>query len=234
MKNFDHENSHRHEFTSKVRPSKITLFQKTSENVFQWLFLWKCCVFWQYLGEQASDRQLPVSCICKQRQNSESVEKIVRFLAILQEWIKISYKNAKLWDQLSPNSVNWSQVKRILTNPVPKLGNRVTKTPRGRCHLGWTQFEKSAFIAVFYWLVKDRPVSNPLAPYLIRKGTNSASFWGRYFRHLRAFCGLKLNFFASFRLKCVLATRDVCKRPRRLHHWNRHSISDPVIPHIAV
>ena len=39
---------------------------------------------------------------------------------------------------------------------------------------------------------------------------------------------------ASFRLKCVLATRDVCKRPRRLHHWNRHSISDPVIPHIAV
>ena len=27
---------------------------------------------------------------------------------------------------------------------------------------------------------------------------------------------------------------DVCKRPRRLHHWNRHSISDPVIPHIAV
>ena len=39
---------------------------------------------------------------------------------------------------------------------------------------------------------------------------------------------------ASFRLKCILATRDVCKRPRRLHHWNRHSISDPVIPHIAV
>ena len=27
----------------------------------------------------------------------------------------------------SPNSVNWSQVKRILTNPVPKLGNRVKK-----------------------------------------------------------------------------------------------------------
>ena len=38
----------------------------------------------------------------------------------------------------------------------------------------------------------------------------------------------------SFRLKCALATRDVCKRPRRLHHWNRHSISDPVIPHTAV
>ena len=55
-------------------------------------------------------------------------------------------------------------------------------------------------------------------------------FEGGYFRHLRAFCGLKL----SFRLKCVLATRDVCKRPRRLHHWNRHSISDPVIPHTAV
>ena len=35
--------------------------------------------FWQYLGEQASDRQLPVSRICKQRQNYESVEKIVRF-----------------------------------------------------------------------------------------------------------------------------------------------------------
>ena len=112
MKNFDHENSHRHEFTSKVCPPKITLFQKTSENVFQWLFLRKFGIFWQYLGEQASDRQLPVSRICKQRQNSESVEKIVRFLAILQEWIKISYKNAKLWDQLSPNSVNWSQVKR--------------------------------------------------------------------------------------------------------------------------
>ena len=43
-----------------------------------------------------------------------------------------------------------------------------------------------------------------------------------YFRRLRAFCGLKL------------ATKDVCKRPRRLHHWNRHSVSDPVIPHIAV
>ena len=57
-----------------------------------------------------------------------------------------------------------------------KLGNRVTKTPRGRCHPGLTRFEKSAFIAVFYWLVKDRPVINPLAPYLIRKGTNSASF----------------------------------------------------------
>ena len=41
-------------------------------------------------------------------------------------------------------------------------------------------------------------------------------------------------FVASFRLKCVPATRDVCKRPRRLPHWNRHSISDPVIPHIAV
>ena len=44
----------------------------------------------------------------------------------------------------------------------------------------------------------------------------------------------KIEFFASFRLKCVPATRDVCKRPRHLHHWNRHSISDPVIPHIAV
>ena len=181
MKNFNHENSHRHEFTSKVCPPKITMFQKTSGNVFQWLFLRKFGVFWQYLGEQANDRQLPVSRICKQRQNSESVEKIVRFLAILQEWIKISYKNAKLWDQLSPNSVNWSQVKRILTNHVPKLGNRVTKTPRGRCHPGLTRFEKSAFIAVFYWLVKDRPVSNPLAPYLIRNGTNSASFWGGIF-----------------------------------------------------
>ena len=118
-----------------------------------------------------------------QRQNYdyESVEKIVRFYAILQEWIKISYKNAKLWDKLSPNSVNWSQVKRILTNPVPKLGNRVTKTPHGWCHLGWTQFEKSAFIAVFYWLVKDPQVINPLAPYLIRKGTDSASFCGGIF-----------------------------------------------------
>ena len=34
----------------------------------------------------------------------------------------------------------------------------------------------SAFIAVFYWLVKDPQVINPLAPYLIRKGTDSASF----------------------------------------------------------
>ena len=42
-------------------------------------FLWNFGVFWQYLGEQASDRQLPVSRICKQRQNYESVEKIVRF-----------------------------------------------------------------------------------------------------------------------------------------------------------
>ena len=41
--------------------------------------LWNFGVFWQYLGEQASDRQLPVSRICKQRQNYESVEKIVRF-----------------------------------------------------------------------------------------------------------------------------------------------------------
>ena len=69
-------------------------------------------------------------------------------------------------------------MKRILTNHVPKLGNRVTETPRGRCHLGGTQFEKSAFIAVFYWLVNDPPVINPLAPYLIRKGTDSASFCG--------------------------------------------------------
>ena len=51
---------------------------------------------------------------------------------------------------------------------------------------------------------------------------------------LTAFCGLKLSFWVSFWLKCVLATRDVCKWPRHLHHWNRHSISDPVIPHIAV
>ena len=181
MKNFDHENSHCHEFTSKVCPPKIILFQKTSENVFQWLFLWNFGVFWQYLGEQASVRQLPVSRICKQRQNYESVKKIVRFYTILQEWIKISYKNAQLWDKLSPNSVNWSQEKRILTNHVPKLSNQVTKTPCGRCHLGWTQFEKSAFIAVFYWLVNDPPVINPLAPYLIRKGTDSASFWGGIF-----------------------------------------------------
>ena len=49
------------------------------------------------------------------------------------------------------------------------------------------------------------------------------------------FCSLKLSvFFASFRLKCVLATRDTCKIPQRLHHWNQHSISNPVIPHIAV
>ena len=41
--------------------------------------------------------------------------------------------------------------------------------------------KKSAFIAVFYWLVKDPPVINPLAPYLIWKGTNSASFWGGIF-----------------------------------------------------
>ena len=60
-----HLNSHRHEFTSKVRPPQIILFQKTSENVFQWLFLWNFGVFWQYLGEQASDRQFPVSRICK-------------------------------------------------------------------------------------------------------------------------------------------------------------------------
>ena len=119
-------------------------------------------------------------------------------------------------------------------NHVPKFGNRVTETPCCQCHLGWTQFEKSVFIAVFYWLVNDPPVINPLALYLIRKGTDSASFWGRYFRCLRAFCGLKLRFFASFWLKCVLATRDVCKRPRHLYHWNQHSISDPVIPHIAV
>ena len=49
--------------------------------------------------------------------------------------------------------------------------------------------------------------------------------WGRF---------AVVVFFASFRLKSVLATRDVCKRPRCLHHWNQHSISDPVIPHIAV
>ena len=77
------------EFWSRKQPSpriyvkgsspQIILFQKTSENVFQWIFLWNFGVFWQYLGEQASDRQLPVSRICKQRQNYESVEKIVRF-----------------------------------------------------------------------------------------------------------------------------------------------------------
>ena len=44
----------------------------------------------------------------------------------------------------------------------------------------------------------------------------------------------KIDFFVGFRLKCVLATRNVCKRPQRLHHCNRHSISDPVIPHTAV
>ena len=38
----------------------------------------------------------------------------------------------------------------------------------------------------------------------------------------------------SFWLKCILATKDVCERPRYLHHWYQHSISDPVIPHIAV
>ena len=65
--------------SSPPPPPPIILFQKTSENVFQWLFLWNFGVFWQYLGEQASDRQLPVSRICKQRQNYESVEKIVRF-----------------------------------------------------------------------------------------------------------------------------------------------------------
>ena len=125
-------------------------------------------------------------------------------------------------------------MKRILTNHVPKLGNRVTKTPRCRCHLGWTQFEKSAFIAVFYWLVNNPLVMNPLGLYLIWKGVDSALFWRGCFRCLRAFCGLKLSFFVSFRLKSILATRDVCKRPRRLHHWNQHSIPDPVIPHIAV
>ena len=58
---------------------------------------------------------------------------------------------------------------------------------------------------------------------------------GGCFRRLRAFCSLKLSFLcASFQLKCVLVTRDICKIPQRLHHWNQHSISDPVIPHIAV
>ena len=41
--------------------------------------------------------------------------------------------------------------------------------------------KKSAFIAVFSWLVNDPPVINPLAPYLIRNGTDSASFWGGIF-----------------------------------------------------
>ena len=80
--------------------------------------------------------------------------------------------------------------------------------------------------------MNDSPVISPLAPF--ERVRIQLHFEGGYFRHLRAFCGLKLIFVASFRLKCVLATRDVCKRPRRLHHWNRHSISDPVIPHIAV
>ena len=53
-------------------PPQIILSQKTSENVFQWLFLWNFGVFWQYLGEQASDQQLPVSRICKQRTMSRS------------------------------------------------------------------------------------------------------------------------------------------------------------------
>ena len=38
----------------------------------------------------------------------------------------------------------------------------------------------------------------------------------------------------NFQLKCILATKDVFERPQRLHHWYQHSISDPVIPHIAV
>ncbi len=201
MKNFDHENSHRHEFTSKVRPSKITLFQKTSENVFQWLFLWKCCVFWQYLGEQASDRQLPVSCICKQRQNSESVEKIVRFLAILQEWIKISYKNAKLWDQLSPNSVNWSQVKRILTNHVPKLGNQVTKTPCGRCHPGLTRFEKKRL----YWgllLACERPTGQQSISSIPQsKGYEFSFILRAIFSTFEGVLRFKIEFFCEFPTK---------------------------------
>ena len=41
--------------------------------------------------------------------------------------------------------------------------------------------KKSAFIAVFYWLVNDPPVMNTLTPYLIRKGTDSASFWREMF-----------------------------------------------------
>ena len=85
-------------------------------------------------------------------------------------------------------------------------------------------------------LACERPTGHQsISPIPQSKGYRfSFILWGGYFRHLRAFCGLKLIFFASFRLKCVLATRDVCKRPRRLHHWNRHSISDPMIPHIAV
>jgi len=43
------------------------------------------------------------------------------------------------------------------------------------------QVEKSAFIAVFYWLVNDPPVMNTLTPYLIWKGTDSASFWREMF-----------------------------------------------------
>ena len=85
-------------------------------------------------------------------------------------------------------------------------------------------------------LACERPTGHQsISPIPLSKGYGfSFILRGGYFRCLRAFCSLKLRFFASFRLKCVLATRDICKRPRRLHHWNRHSISDPVIPHIAM
>ena len=75
-------------------------------------------------------------------------------------------------------------------------------------------------------LACERPTSHQsISPIPHSKGYGfSIILRGGYIRHLRAFCGLK----------CVLATRDVCKRPRRLHHWNQHSISDPVIPHIAL
>ena len=63
MRNFDHENSHRHEFTSKVRPPKNnTVPEDIRECISMTIFV----KFWQYLGEQASDRQLPVNRICKQ------------------------------------------------------------------------------------------------------------------------------------------------------------------------
>jgi len=77
MQNFDHENSHRHEFTSRLFPKKIPVDIRECISMSIFVKLW--CI-WQYLGEQASDQQLPVSRICKQRQNYESVKKILRFL----------------------------------------------------------------------------------------------------------------------------------------------------------
>ena len=81
-------------------------------------------------------------------------------------------------------------------------------------------------------LACERPTGheyiNPI-PHLKGYGF-SFILWGGCVRRLRAFCGLK----SSFWLKSVLATRDVCKRPWCLQHWNQHSNSDPVIPLIAV